>query len=190
MHDIDRDAMRDRLPDLLHGQLPEVEATALERAVLADAELSRELAVLRRVEAALHRAPAVDIAAIVRALPAAPSPVVAAPIDELAVRRAAKRPWISTRFARAAAVLVVVGGGTMVSVWGGRDGSNVAGVPPIAVESIAAGSGAMQLGLGTSTDELSVEQLRALEADIRSLDGLPSDESDAGHDLFDGEGAS
>jgi hypothetical protein len=52
---------------------------------------------------------------------------------------------------------------------------------------VAAGS--MQLGLGASTDELSVEQLRALEADIRTLDGIPAAEPDAAADYLAGEGA-
>lgn len=96
---------------------------------------------------------------------------------------------ISQRFARAAALLVVVGGGTMVTVWNGR---NTAPLPrPVAVlaESVAVGAATMQLGLGASTDDLSVEQLRALEADIRALDGIPAAEPDAGSDLLAGEGA-
>jgi hypothetical protein len=87
-------------------------------------------------------------------------------------------------------LLVVVGGGTMVSVWGRGGTAPAPVVPDVRAESaMAAGTGAMQLGLGTSTDDLSVEQLRALESDIRALDGMPSAEPDAGTDLLPVEGA-
>ena len=192
MRDMTRDEMQDLLPELLHGRLAADEAAALERAVAADPGLAAELAMLRVVRSSHAPMPALDLSRIVAALPAPPTaPVLAAPVDELAARRAARRPLISYRFARAAALLVVVGGGTMVSVWSGRTRAVVPGVETVRAESVAvgAGSGAMQLGLGASTDELSVEQLRALEADIRSLDGIPSAEPDAATDFLAGEGA-
>lgn len=189
MRDMTRDDMQDQLPDLLHGRLTADDAAALERAVAADPGLAAELAVLRAVRAAQAGTPVLNVARIVAALPAAPAAAVAPVIDDLAARRAVRRPLISYRFARAAALLVVVGGGTLVSVWNGRTRGASDGAAAVRAESVAVGAGAMQLGLGTSTDELSVEQLRALEADIRALDGIPSAEPDAGSEFLAGEGA-
>ena len=190
MHDMTRDEARDRLPELLHRRLAADDAAALERAVAADRGLADELAMLRAVHTAHARQPAVDLSRIVAALPSAPTAVGTTPVgDELAARRAAKRPMISPRFARAAALLAVVGGGTMVSVWSARSPATMPVPHPVTAESVVVGPTAMQLGLGTSTDELSVEQLRALADDIRSLDGIPSAEPDAGIDLLAGGGA-
>lgn len=190
MREWTRDQMQDLLPDLLHGRLSAAEAAVLERAVAADPELAEELALLRVVRGAHRQAPTLDLSRIVAALPTPPasSPVVPV-VDDLAARRAARRPMISTRFARAAALLVVVGGGTMVTVFSGRGTPTRTPAEPVAAESVAVGTGAMQLQLGASTEELSVEQLRALEADIRALDGIPSEEPDAGTELLAGEGA-
>lgn len=189
MRDMSRDAMQDQLPELLHGRLSADDAAELERAVAADPALAAELAMLRAVRTSHARTPSVDVARIVASLPAAPSTLAGPAHDDLAARRSARRPAISYRFARAAAVLLVVGGGTLVSVWNGRTRAVSEPFPMVRAESVAAGGGAMQLGLGTSTDELSVEQLRALEADIKSLDGIPSAEPDARSDFMAGEGA-
>ena len=193
MRDLSRDELQDLLPDLLHGRLSATDAMALEQAVAADpelaAELAAELALLRSVRAAQRPVPAVNVARIVSALPSPPNAAGSTQVDELAHRRQAKRPMISRTFARAAALLVVVGGGTMVSVWEGRGTASIPVPPVVAAETAAVGGNTMQLGLGTSTDDLSVEQLRALESDIRSLDGVPSAEPDAATDLMPAEGA-
>ena len=189
MRDKTRDELQELLPELLHGRLTATDAAELERAVTADPDLAAEFAVLRSVRASHRQAPAIDIARIVAALPSPPSAQVAPEIDQLAQRREAKRPMISRKFARAAALLIVVGGGTMVSVWEGRRTASAPVSPIIASEAPAVAGAAMQLGLGASTDELSVEQLRALESDIRSLDGVPSAEPETTPELLPSEGA-
>ncbi|MES3033010.1 MAG: hypothetical protein V4813_03320 [Gemmatimonadota bacterium] len=189
MRDMTRDEMQDLLPELLHGRLSANDAAVLEHAVAAAPELAAELAMLRAVASSHARMPVVDVSRIVAALPAPPAVTVAPVIDDLSARRNARRPSISYRFARAAALLVVVGGGTLVSVYNTRTRTANDGAAVAPAESVAVGGTEMQLGLGTSTDELSVEQLRALEADIRSLDGVPSAEPDAGSDFLAGEGA-
>ena len=192
MHDMTRDEMQDRLPDLLHGRLSPVDAAALEQHIATDPGLAAELAMLRLVMTSHRSAPRIDVARVVAALPTSPAAAaaVAPSVDDLGMRRAARRPVVSRAFLRAAALLVVVGGGTMVSVWNGGSTSVPAASTPVTTESIAsAGAGAMQLGLGTSTDDLSVEQLRALEADIRALDGVPSGDVDAASDVFTAGGA-
>jgi anti-sigma factor RsiW len=193
MREWTRDALQDCLPDLLHGRLSASEAAEVERAVAADPELTAELAILRRVQGAIRSSvPSVDVARIVSALPRAPIAQQPAATDDLAVRRAAnaRRPLISHRFARAAALLVVVGGGTMVTVWNTRRAPAAPSLPPVAVESTVVAGDLMQLGFGASTDELSTEQLRALEIDIQSLDGIPSADPDVTIDLLDGESTS
>ncbi len=189
MRDMTRDELQDCLPDLLNGHLSVADAAVVERAIAADPELAEELALLRAVRAAYRAAPAVNVAQIVSALPASPGATVAPVVDDLAARRNAKRPVVSMRFARAAALLVVIGGGTMVTVWNGRQHRDLTGIPSAAAESLAVATTAPQLGLGASTDELSVEQLRALEADIRALDGVPAAEPETTVDLFSAEGA-
>ncbi len=189
MRDMTRDELLDCLPDLLHGRLAADEAAAVERAVAADPDLMAELAMLRAIRTAHAAAPTLDVSRIVAALPTPPAATLAPEIDELAARREAKRPWISQRFARAAALLVIVGGGTMVTVYSGRTRAAMPLTPSVRAESVAVAATSMQLGLGASTDELSVEQLRALEADIQALDGVPSADPDMGADLLAGEGA-
>jgi anti-sigma factor RsiW len=189
MRDKTRDELQDLLPELLHGRLSATDAVELERAVAADPDLAAELTLLRAVHASHQRVSGIDIGRIVAALPSPPPAPAVPEIDQLAERRAARRPMISRSFARAAALLVVVGGGTMVSVWSGRAPAAPSLHTTIVVDSPSVTGPSMQLGLGTSTDELSVDQLRALESDIRSLDGMPSADPDAATELLPVEGA-
>ncbi|HYW50553.1 MAG TPA: hypothetical protein VE861_08105 [Gemmatimonadaceae bacterium] len=195
MIDLTRDEVQDRLPDLLHGRLSAAEVAVVERAIAADPGLAAEFALLRSVKASHAPVATFDISRISSALPTPPVRAASVraqtlQVDELAMRRAARQqPMISRRFARAAALLVVVGGGTMVSVWSGRGPAVAPRIAPVATESIATAANTMQLGLGTSTDDLSVEALRALEADIRALDGMPSADPDFGADILAEEGA-
>lgn len=190
MRDMTRDELQDCLPDLLNGRLSAADAAGVARAVAADPGLAAELHLLHAVRSAHSATPSLDISQIVGALPTPPTAIVAPLVDELAARRNTLRPRISMRFARAAALLIVVGGGTMVTVWNGRQQRDLDVRSPVSSESLVArAAAAPQLGLGASTDELSVEQLRALEADIRALDGVPSAEPETTADLLSSEGA-
>ncbi len=193
MHEPTRDEMQDRLVDMIHGRLAGDALASLERAVAADPALAEELALLRLVHGAMRGTPAIDVSAIVAALPAAPvTPsriVPSAGGDDLAIRRAGRQRSGLMRFARAAAVLVVLGGGTLVAVSRTRSASTSGAVVTGAPDTLEAVERAMQLSLGMSVDELSVEQLDGLQADILALDGLPSAEPDAAGDLLDGKGA-
>jgi len=190
MRDMTRDEMQDLLPELLHGRLSDDETAAIERTAAADPDLAAELAMLRAVQASLARTPAIDVARIVAALPLPPEVVATTSlVDDLAERRAAKRVMNVPRFVRAAAVVLVIGGGTLIALSNGRSPTSPILATNTTSESVAVASGVMQLGLGASTDELSVEQLRALEEDIRSLDGVPSADVDTGTDFLAGEGA-
>lgn len=190
MREMTRADVQDLLPDLLHGRLPAAVHADVERVVAADPDLSAELAVLRRLHAVHAASPVVDISRIVAALPTPPNvmPSVAAERDELAARRRMPRAPRFAGFARAAAVLLVLGGSALVATRVSRTpDSAVATSAP--AESLALVADAVQLGLGVPTDDLTVEQLRALERDIDALDGEPSAEPDAITNLADGEGA-
>lgn len=195
MHDMTRAHAQDLLPDLLHGRLSDGERADVERVIASDPDLAAELSVLQRVHAALSASPTVDMSRILAALPPSPArgSVISAPPladadDELATRRTVTRAPRSFALARAAAVLLVLGGGAVFGVRAVRaPDAPVASAAP--GESLALREDPVQLGLGTPTDELTVDQLRALEQDIEALDGVPSAEPDAMTDLADGEGA-
>ncbi len=190
MREMTRGEVQDLLPDLLHDRLSAEDAESVQRAIASDPELAAELALLDSVRRTFEKSPApVNISRIVGALPTAPTQVRVQLGDELAMRRAARRPLISARFARAAALLVVIGGGTFVSVFRPDRSTGTALPSAITAESVAAAGSSMELGLGAYTDDLTVDQLRALEADIRSLDGVPSAELDGSTDPLTGEGA-
>ena len=186
---------QDLLPDLLHGRLSDVVRADVERSVASDPDLAAQLVLLQQVHAAHATAPAVDMSRIVAALSAASGQhekgtvlTTTGDFDELAARRAPARTPRMSRLARAAALLLVLGGGAVVATRAARDTA----LPVATVthaESLALVESVVQLGLGTPTDELTVEQLRALEQDIQALDGVPSAEPDDMTDLVAGEGA-
>jgi hypothetical protein len=62
--------MREALPELLHGRLDAAHAAKVREHVAVCAECAAELELLARVQRAYAMSPAVDTAAIVRALPA------------------------------------------------------------------------------------------------------------------------
>ena len=195
MRDMTAADAQDLLPDLLHGRLSEAARADVERIIGSDPDLAAQLALLQQVHAAHAAAPAVDVSRIVAALPAASGQraggtvfTTTGNVDELAARRAPLRAPRMSRLAFAAALLLVLGGGAVVATRAARDTAL-----PVATithaESLALVENVVHLGLGTPTDELTVEQLRALEQDIQALDGVPSAEPDDMTDLVAGEGA-
>lgn len=166
MRDMDEGDVRDRLPLLLHGALPRDEADAVRAALADDAALADELALLRALREAHAEAPAIDTARIVAALPAPPrsrATIGARP------RFAAGYAQRVTRWAQAAAVVGVLSVGALATRIG-RDAPDAAAPTVVAHE----------LRVGAPLDELSVDELRALANEIRTLDGLPSEEPESG----------
>ena len=195
MHDMNAADAQDLLPDLLHGRLSDAARADVERVILSDPDLAVQLALLQQVHAAHAATPAIDMSRILAALPAASGQRAEGTVstttgnfDELAARRAPVRAPRMSRLARAAALLLVLGGGAVVATRAVRHTAL-----PVATitqaESLALVESIVQLGLGAPTDELTVEELRALEQDIQALDGVPSAEPDDMTDLVDGEGA-
>src|SRR5215216_30676 len=70
MNDCANGDVRDLLPDLMHGRLDADRRSAVEAHLAGCADCRAELELLRTAGHALSRAPAVDVARIVAALPA------------------------------------------------------------------------------------------------------------------------
>lgn len=175
MRDWDEGEVRDRLPLLAAGTLPPDESAAVRARVAADPALGDELALLAALREAHAAMPVLDTARIVAALPSPRAGVrpLRGPV------RPAFAPGHAERLLRwgrmAAAVAAVAIGG--LTTWMGRttlDGSLAVPASTLAAEAAAG------LRLGLPLEELSDEQLSALEAEIRALDALPHEEPEPG----------
>lgn len=152
MIDCPNGEMRDRLPDLLHDRLDPAERLAVEAHLRECAPCRDELALLREMSRAMHRAPAIAVRDIVAALPAYRTP--------------ARRSWGGWR--AAAAIAFLAAGGTTIAV--ARHDRAV----PVESASVAA---AQELIIGSATiADLSDSELSALVKDIETLDAVtPAD---------------
>jgi anti-sigma factor RsiW len=167
--------MRDLLPEYAHGVL-KAEAAARVAAHLAVCEACRgEFALLNRARAALSLGmPHMDVAAIVRALPAAPATLQ--PARRVAPRRrVSQHVW---QYAAAAGLVLAVGGGI---VWQRTsqapsarvaDSAHVATVPVESTQAPAPSDDGITFGGGLS--DLSLNDLQALLGQMDSIRTLPS----------------
>jgi anti-sigma factor RsiW len=198
-------AVRDALPDLLHGRLDGGARLPTERHVAECAGCAAELALLRDARAAVHAgAPAVDVAAVAAAVRAATVPAGGArqparPALEVSrsvpspPRVAAPGRWRAGRplLALAATVLVAVGAGAAWLGAGGGSGAGrdaagdtagaVAGVVARAPLAADGGAGPAVLataepGLGARFDDLTDEELQAVIAAVEGSDRTLPDE--------------
>jgi anti-sigma factor RsiW len=182
MSDCPNVEMREALPELLHGRLDAVLAAKVRAHAATCAECAAELELLERVKRAYAAAPAVDTAAIVRALP---SPRTAG------VRPARQASLGMLRIA--AAVLLVLGG-----VWvmrmvtngaaGGSDSTIVvqpvdsAGttpVPdtPVMREPQSAAPRLLAMSLG-ELDDMEADELETLLGALDRIESAPVAEPD------------
>lgn len=190
MIDCPNGEMRDRLPDLLHERLHGDERVAVEAHVAGCAACRAELALLARLRGTMRRAPAVDVGAIVGALPSYDAPV--------------RRGWGGWRAAAAVAAIAIGGASVAVAT---RDTDHATGtatvamtpaapaapapapsdthpavpaaaaaVPSAPVERVAQAAPARELGVAGVVADLSDRELAALLADLESLDATPSGE--------------
>jgi anti-sigma factor RsiW len=192
MTDCPNGAMRDLLPDLLHGGLTGADRASVEAHLGTCADCRSELALLRSAHAMLRRAPSAHVAAIVSAVPAYRAP--------------APRQWSGWRAAAAIAAIAI--GGTSVAVLrhgppariastpSAQSVARVASAPPSrpvdATPSIPApvevaeaprtrvppGAAQRELAVSGSVSDLSDGELASLLSDIGSLDVLPSRDVD------------
>lgn len=154
MRDCSNAEMRDALPDLMHGRLADDRRATVQRHVDGCADCRAELALLERVRGSVP-VPAIDPARIVAALPAAPG------------RTTRRVPAASTAWRVAAAVLLLVGSGTVLDRVSGPDG-----VPgPDTLVRIANAAPA-ELSPGASIQDISDSELRALVDVIDTLDAV------------------
>jgi anti-sigma factor RsiW len=146
--------MRDLLPDVVHGQLGDARRAEVEAHVAGCEACRDELALLRRVRSAMP-APAVDTAAIARALPA----------------YQVQRPNRLAPMLRIAAGLVLMAGAASLVM---RDGSrDPAGIDTLAQ---AGASTAPVLSIGENFHDLSDSDLEALTDELQALDAVMSEE--------------
>jgi hypothetical protein len=172
--------VRDLLPDLLNGRLSPDVWRDVEAHVRSCADCRAELALLHDIRATMARVPAIDTARLSAAIPAYRAP--------------ARRSWVGWR--AAAAILMIVAGGTSVALvqhgLGGRPDTVLAVArPSVAAPTVSEARptpavqtppsvadvrpvAARELAATGATSELSDPELKALLKDIESLDAVPS----------------
>jgi hypothetical protein len=206
MSDCPNAEIRDLLPDFVHGTLAGAERAPVESHLASCADCTSEVSLLRTVRGALAAgAPPVDVASVVRALPAPPSSVVRPSVPGVVsieeARRDRRAPARTVGWWRAAAVLLVAAGATTVAVMqGGRSRpsypttvvvaptrpTGVAGGPPAATAPAVATAG---LSLAAGVSDLSDDDLVALLGDIDDLEAAPATEPAALLPDMTGEGS-
>jgi len=159
--ELDRGELQDRLPDLVHGTLPEAERVVVEAAVAADPELARELEAVRLSRAALTpRVGAIDANRVMAAIRPAPR------------RFAGVARW---RIAAAIGWLLV--GGASLTVVQRTFNSGAADSLAVTRESTTvAGARSLAVSFGYDLSELSAADMDKLIADLEKSGGVPSAE--------------
>ena len=175
MSDCTNVEIRELLPEYLHGRLSASDRVRVDAHLSGCEECPVELATLRTVRQALDRAPAVDVAAIVRALPK----------PRRAPARAVRRPVSTTRIWQIAAAISFVSlGGISLAVsrsfFGGGPATVVDSAvktPTVATMASATTQPAITFAGGVS--DLSAEQVEDLLGTIESLEASPPVDPDA-----------
>ena len=164
--------VRELLPEYVHGRLGAVEIRWVETHVASCAECASELSLLRSVRQAYDRAPAVNISAILGALPRP---------------RPARRRWTSTpAMLRIAAVVsfVSLGGISLATLRGvldrGGNGMTDSAVVLSRVDDTARGpagvdgvNGTLPISFGGGVSDLEAEDLLALLSAVDALEAAP-----------------
>lgn len=162
MTDCPEGELRDLLPDLVHERLPASRRAVLVAHLEGCEDCRVELELLRALRGAMREAPAVDVNAVVAALPVPRPPRVA--------RSSARAGWRA-----AAAALLIVGGGATVALLRDEPAPSPPALTAAAKTNEPLGATPRELAVsgGTVTD-LTDSELSSLLRDIESLDGLPS----------------
>jgi anti-sigma factor RsiW len=159
MREFDLGELQDRLPDYVLGTLSAGDRTTLERALASDAELARDLDIVRAANAAFS-APAVSIDAdrVVAALP----------------RPTRRRAFSASRIRIAAAVATIAVGGASLAVLQQSVRSEPSDPLVVRGESTSAASGPeLTVSFGYDFSALDQDDLDALFADLEQSAGLP-----------------
>ena len=177
MSDCPNVEMREALPELLHGRLDVEHAARVREHVAVCAECAAELELLERVRHAYAKAPAIDTAAIVRALPAPH----AGRSSSLGVLRFA------------AAIVLILAGALVLRTVVGRSASDReqmvlaprdSALPALPVpntttvrEPVAGGSLTLAMSV-SDVDDLDAEELETLLGALDRIDAAPVAEPD------------
>jgi anti-sigma factor RsiW len=184
MTDCPNGALRDLLPDLVHGRLSPAARRELEAHVSSCADCGQELALLRGLRASMARAPQVDPARISAAIPTYRAPM--------------RRSWGGWRAAAAIAAIAVGGASVAIVRQSAGPGPHVVRsvavtIPesPVSIETptspsvpstqpvdrgaraVPAATRELAMGSGAASD-LSERELQTLLKDIESIDAVPS----------------
>lgn len=195
MIDCPNGEMRDRLPDLLHERLPLAVRAVVEAHVASCAACRDELALLTAMRGSLRRAPAVDVDAIVRALPRAAAParrvrtgwLAAAAIAAVAIggtslvvvrHEQAVRPAAEVVASRTVVLPAPMVPGAPVTPAVAATDSIPAPARTPTTERVAQAAPRRELAVAGALSDLSDRELAALLRDIESLDALPPVTSD------------
>jgi anti-sigma factor RsiW len=168
MTDCSNVEMRERLPELVHDALSAGDRAAVLAHVTSCTECAEELELLRNVQRTLGamRVPAIDTAAIVAALPAAPRAAFPRPRVTPIARPARRSP---TLFRLAAAISFISIGGISVAV----ARSYLGQATPSAVDTVRTDVASSSVGIPSQAANVT-EPVAAVSADSRVLVVHPS----------------
>ena len=153
MRECSNAAMRDLLPDVVHGTLGAAQRAEVEAHVAACEACRAELALLQRIRAAVP-VPSVDTAAIARALPA---------------YQPSRSKRVAPLLRIAAGLVLVAGAASLVLRNGPRE--------PVPIDTLAqAAATAPVLSLGENFQDLSDSDLEALADELQALEAVMSEE--------------
>jgi anti-sigma-K factor RskA len=169
MRKLDRGELLDRLPDFVHGTLPEDERVALEAALASDPSMARELDVVRRVHAALsaREVPRVDTDRVIAAI-RRPAPMTA---------RARAFGGVA-RWRVAAAIATLAVGGASLAVVKQQLGGTDRGTPytVFGETTQVASAEPLSINFGYGLSDLAAEDLEKVMSELEKFDGLPAAE--------------
>ena len=161
MRELDRGEIQDRLPDYVHGTLPENERRAVEAALAADSGLARDLVVVRTAREALTP----------RAVPIDADQVVAA------IRRPARTRGLVNvgrwRIAAAIATLAI-GGASLAVVQKTFHGYGPDSLTVLSESSQVASAEPLAITFGYGLSDLGAADLERVMAELEKAEALPA----------------
>lgn len=188
--------VRELLPDLLHGSLDAARRGVVEQHVARCADCADELGLLQAVrESAVHTAPAVDVAAVVAALPEPPR-ARALPQPARSARRVGRSRALPAWIGLAAALGIAAVGSWATGI--GGFGSTAASDTLAVVDSGEAGASGREawaelgsgLSFGGGVADLSDADVIALLDELDELEPAPPAEPDPAWGTLRGVGGS
>jgi anti-sigma factor RsiW len=164
--------IRELLPEYLGGMLSASRRAEVDAHVASCAECADELAVLRLVREAYAESPAVNVNAIVAALPRKAARPAMRPVQATSVGRSWRR---SQAFQIAAAVSFITLGGISLAVARSFFNGNPSAVTPDTVVAVGTETPAISFAGGVS--DLGDEDLEALLTALETIEALPVTET-------------